>query len=224
MSWLRLDDGYDTHPKLLELTELQRWRWTRVLIHCAKHRTEGHVKRSVLRELGLDRALTELVSIGLLEENGSEGYLVHDFMQYNADTIGGRVAAFLEEHPDASANEIYRAIGGKRELVLAEVAAQRGSQEPEGNQQGTDEEPPWPPLDEPEISELAGSLGTTEPVPKPVPEEPVSGSQSGSHARAPRPSPTPTALQALSPQAVGPALPTDSPRFEIPTSVLKDIA
>lgn len=83
MSWLRLDDGYDTHPKLLELTEQQRWRWTCVLLHCARHRTEGHVKTSVLRQLGLGRALPTLLRVGLLEENGPAGYLVHDWSAFN---------------------------------------------------------------------------------------------------------------------------------------------
>jgi hypothetical protein len=83
MSWLKLDDGFDTHPKLLELTELQRWRWTRVLIHCARHRTQGHVKPSVLRELGLGRAIPLLVRVDLLEENGDAGYVVHDWADFN---------------------------------------------------------------------------------------------------------------------------------------------
>lgn len=83
MSWLRLDDGYDTHPKLLELTEQQRWRWTRVLIHCARHQTQGHVKASVLRELGLARAVQQLLHLGLLESNGDAGYLVHDWTAFN---------------------------------------------------------------------------------------------------------------------------------------------
>lgn len=83
MSWLRIDDGYDTHPKLLELTEAQRWRWTRVLIHCARHRTEGHVKPAVLKDLGLGRTVTRLLQLGLLESNGDAGYLVHDWSTFN---------------------------------------------------------------------------------------------------------------------------------------------
>lgn len=82
MSWLKVDDGFDTHPKLLELSEIQRWRWTRVLIHCARHRTDGHVNEKVLRELGLGRAIERLLTIGLLETNGSPEYLVHDWADY----------------------------------------------------------------------------------------------------------------------------------------------
>jgi len=83
LSWLRLDDGFDTHPKLIELSEVNRWRWTRVLLHCARHQTQGHVKLSVLRELGLGRATSQLVVLGLLEQNGETGYLVHDWATFN---------------------------------------------------------------------------------------------------------------------------------------------
>lgn len=169
MSWLKVDDGFDTHPKLIELTEVQRWRWTRVLIHCARHRTEGHIKTSVLRELGLGRTIARLLEVGLLHENGESGYLVHDWLVYNADTVGGKVAAFLVDHPDAGANEVCRAVGGKRELVLAEVAKQRGTDPvPDRFPSGSGE-----PL-------TAGSQVVPEPVPFRYP--------SGSRARAPVPS------------------------------------
>ena len=142
MSWLRVDDGYDTHPKLLELTEQQRWRWTRVLIHCARHRTDGHVSVSVLRELGLGRSITQLVRVNLLHENGNDGYVVHDWRIYNADTINGKVAAYLQEHPDATANDVCRSVGGKREIVLAEVAVIRGTEPvPDRYPSGTREPP-----------------------------------------------------------------------------------
>lgn len=169
MSWLKVDDGFDTHPKLLELTEVQRWRWTRVLIHCARHRTEGKVKTSVLRELGLSRAIGRLIEVGLLHPDEENGYVVHDWLVYNADTIGGKVAAFLAEHPDAPANEVCRAVGGKREIVLAEVAAQRESQAVPNRFPGTAKEPP--------------AAGSPEP-PGPVPDR----YQIGSRARAPVPS------------------------------------
>lgn len=82
MSWLRIDDGYDTHPKLFDLTEQQRWRWTRVLIHCARHRTDGFVSGATLRELGLTRALPKLLEVKLLDQT-PDGYTVHDWHDFN---------------------------------------------------------------------------------------------------------------------------------------------
>jgi hypothetical protein len=84
MSWLRLDDAYDTHPKLLELSELERWRWTRVLLHCARHRTQGLVSRSVLREVGLGRAVQKLIDLRLLLETaGADTLKVNDWDTFN---------------------------------------------------------------------------------------------------------------------------------------------
>lgn len=82
MSWLRLDDTFDSHPKLYDLTESQRWRWTRLLLHCARHRTEGFVSRSTLRELGLTRAVGTLTTVGLLDSD-PDGFRVHDWHDFN---------------------------------------------------------------------------------------------------------------------------------------------
>lgn len=84
MSWLRLDDGYDTHPKMLELTEVERWRWTRLLLYCARHRTEGRVRRSVLSDVNLTRSLQKLVRLHLLAPDEDEGvYVVTSWEEFN---------------------------------------------------------------------------------------------------------------------------------------------
>jgi hypothetical protein len=113
MSWLRIDDGYDTHPKLLELTEQQRWRWTRVLIHCARHQTQGHVKPAVLRELGLRGTVAKLLQLGLLESNGDAGYLVHDWSTFNPKdpTKAERQARWRASHPPSTAPSTQASTG-----------------------------------------------------------------------------------------------------------------
>jgi hypothetical protein len=82
MPWLRLDDTYDTHPKLLELSEQTRWRWTRALLYCARHRTGGFLSRPTIRDLGLSNSVGKLVDLGLLSTS-DDGYLVHDWDAYN---------------------------------------------------------------------------------------------------------------------------------------------
>lgn len=80
MTWLKLDDVYDSHPKLLELSEVQRWRWTRALLYCARHKTAGRISRSVLRELGCN--VPRLLELELLDD--VDGALeVHDFETWN---------------------------------------------------------------------------------------------------------------------------------------------
>jgi len=97
-----------------------------------------------------------------------QGLRVHDWLIYNG-TIEQKVAAYLDDHPLASANEVHKQIGGRRDDVLAAV-----KQYQTGSQGGTTE-PLLVPLPEPHKG------GTTVPdlvVPKTV------------HARA-TPSPTP---------------------------------
>jgi hypothetical protein len=137
-----LDDGFDSHPKLLELSEVERWRWTRVLLHCARHRTEGVVSASVLRELGLGRAVRRLVDLRLLLEK--DGVLwVNDWDQFNParrddDELERAVWAAMVDMPDASANEIAREVGGNRKHVLTLVRRFRNGSGPgSGTSAGT---------------------------------------------------------------------------------------
>lgn len=120
MSWLKLDDGFDTHPKVLELTEVQRWRWTRVLIHCARHRTGGHVKASVLRELGLSRTTDKLITVGLLESNGEAGYLVHDWSEYapKDPTKAERQARWRAKQPSTPASTETPTVDAQRDASV----------------------------------------------------------------------------------------------------------
>lgn len=191
MAWLRLDDGFDTNHKILELREVERWRWTRVLVYCAKNRNKGVVTATVLRELGLEKTVQKLLQIGLLDELSGNAYRVHDWYVYNGESLEERVGAYMADHPEATANEVYRVIGGKRSLVL-KVFADRslvGSTEP-----------PTRGSREPHASGTLASGEAKEQVPgnhiddaKSGSSEPGSGgSLSGPRARAHRRAPLPT--------------------------------
>ena len=87
MSYLRLDDVLDSHPKVQELTEVQAWRWVRVMLYCARHETDGEVSRRVVERLGLRPA--RLVELGLLDtvansvDNSGNTFYVHDYLEFN---------------------------------------------------------------------------------------------------------------------------------------------
>jgi len=138
MSYVKLLDGYDTNPKLLALTEVERWRWTRLLLTCTRHHTDV-VTLPVLAELKLDKALDKLVRVGLLHLFDTGRWRVHDFLALNAETVDERVTAYLADHPGASANEVHRNVGGRKQDVLALVHRFRGTGVP-----GTAEPPPEP--------------------------------------------------------------------------------
>lgn len=128
MAYLLLDDVYDTHAKVLALSEVERWRWTRVLLHCARHHTEGRVHEAVLTDLGLSKSLGKLVAYELLIEVEDELYAVHDWHVYNgALSLDERVTLYLRDHPGASANEVVASVPGRRASILAVINRLNGS-------------------------------------------------------------------------------------------------
>lgn len=82
MVWFKIDDGFWSHPKVLELSDAAVALWTRAGSYCAGHLTDGEVKRSTLRVLGADHdAAVELVMAGLWDETPA-GWTFHDWAEY----------------------------------------------------------------------------------------------------------------------------------------------
>ena len=84
MAWLRLDDGFPEHRKVLALPRKDRWTWLETLAYVARQNNGGHVPNGVT---GIIRSVTKsflcsAVSVGLLDIN-SDGYVVHDWDVYN---------------------------------------------------------------------------------------------------------------------------------------------
>lgn len=80
MSWLKLDDGFASHPKINALTDREFRVWMRVLCWCARYKT-GEIKGAIHEIPGLKQALPKLFSTGLIEgENGMVE--VHDWAHY----------------------------------------------------------------------------------------------------------------------------------------------
>lgn len=125
MSWLKLDDDFVHHEKILALPRADRWTWLEILSYCARNR-KGRVPVRIKEVVPTaTRAfLDKCITIGLLDQNG-DGYYVHDWLIYNGATLTERVAAYLTDHPEATGNEVLRSIGGNRQAVLAEVERQK---------------------------------------------------------------------------------------------------
>jgi len=181
MAWLRIDDGFAQHPKIVQLSAKDRWTWLELLCYCARYRTEGQVPGGIAEVVrGCTPAfLTRCGELRLLDKTGEDLYEIHDWIEYNPariDDIDEAVETFLTEQPDASANDAWRALGGSRKLVLAAVKRYRvgtTAVPPTGTRTGTN-----------------GGTGTgTEPVTR-ARSRPV-----------PSPSTTPTAAAGTTPDA-----------------------
>jgi hypothetical protein len=87
MPWGRLDDSLYDHPKLDRVPTPRRLEaiglWARSISWCNRFLTDGHIPRSRIPKLDGTTELADLlVAAGLYEETG-DGYLVHDFLEFN---------------------------------------------------------------------------------------------------------------------------------------------
>ncbi|WP_420114534.1 hypothetical protein [Pseudactinotalea sp.] len=84
MPWFKVDDGFWSHPKVIELSDAAGWLWARAGSYCAKHLTNGRVTSGTLRMLAADRdAATELVLAGLWDFDAAENvWVFHDWAEY----------------------------------------------------------------------------------------------------------------------------------------------
>lgn len=83
MSWLKLDDGFGDHPKVLELSDAAFRLHVRALCWVARQETDGAISVAVQRSLGAKpKHVAELVKAGLWDSDG-EGHRAHDYLTYN---------------------------------------------------------------------------------------------------------------------------------------------
>lgn len=86
MSWVKLDDGFYDHPKVIEASIAAIGLHALALSYCGKHLTDGKVsKRAVVtlaRGAEGEALAAELVEIGLWKSTPN-GYEIHDFLHYN---------------------------------------------------------------------------------------------------------------------------------------------
>jgi len=82
MTWFRIDDGFWSHPKIVQLSDAAITLWTRSGSYSCQHLTDGHLTTHALRMVGgKARVADELVHAGLWEtDNG--GYRFHDWEHY----------------------------------------------------------------------------------------------------------------------------------------------
>lgn len=83
MPWFRLDDNFDTHPKLVEVGPQAACVFVRGLCYSNRDLTDGVISKAVARELAGGRTKLEsaLVAVGLWHLDVG-GYRIHDFLDF----------------------------------------------------------------------------------------------------------------------------------------------
>lgn len=88
MAWVKLDDDFFSNPKVIRAGRDARDLYLAALCFCNRGLTDGIVPAEALRRLAADAeigdwvaAADRLVAVGLWE-GCAEGYLVHDYLEY----------------------------------------------------------------------------------------------------------------------------------------------
>ncbi len=172
MPWLKIDDGFAENHKIAALSHPAFRLHVSAMCYSARTSSDGYVAAQAIRIIAATadirqpkRYVDELVGARLWIA-AADGHVINDWKVYNG-TLPDRVAAYLERHPDATANEVYRVVGGERNAVLAEVKRQKT-----GTGAGINEPPEEPepnheaiPLDRFGNTETGGAGSGTHPSP-----------------------------------------------------------
>lgn len=81
MPWVKLDDGYPEHPKVVGLTDAAFRTDVEGWCYCARNLTDGFIPQGAAKRWP-NRAIAELIEVGRWESTAG-GYLIHDWLDYN---------------------------------------------------------------------------------------------------------------------------------------------
>lgn len=109
MSWVRLDDHFPTHPKVVAAGGDAAWLHVCALCYCAEHLTDGLVPKRLLARLSdrkqPTRLAQRLVDAGMWSDDGDD-YRIHDYLTYNRSRV--------DVEAEREAARLRRQNGGKR--------------------------------------------------------------------------------------------------------------
>lgn len=133
MSWLRLDDGFTKHPKFAGWTVGQKWALLELLEYCARYNTDGRIPTdlTLLPRSSTPALLRRACASGWLMKGPDGAFEVNDWDVYNPPRKSVEEAVFehLISHPEASANDVCKAVKGSRKRILNAFARfQSGSE------------------------------------------------------------------------------------------------
>lgn len=82
MPWIRFEDNFPEHPKVLEVGPRAAWLHVRAIAYCARQLTDGDVTPAVARMLGGRKSLTDALVKAKLWDRKGEGFTIHDYLHY----------------------------------------------------------------------------------------------------------------------------------------------
>lgn len=90
MTWLKIDDAFADHPKIISLKDRAfRVHISALCYACRFPSEQGHIPSAALRQLGATPGIVrDLISSGVWEEM-EDGIYIHDFTEYNPPPPAG---------------------------------------------------------------------------------------------------------------------------------------
>jgi hypothetical protein len=116
VSWVRVDDGFDEHPKIDALGDAAFRLHVAALCYCARTLSDGHVpaaKAGRLTATARPKVIAELVAAGVWEAV-TDGYVIHDYLDYQLSrekvlNEREKTRARVARHRERSSNGVTRA-------------------------------------------------------------------------------------------------------------------
>jgi len=125
MSWVKLDDKFFQHPKVIDLSKDAKLLQLAALAHCNAQLTDGYISVGALRAIAATvdvecnavtnmlhsvtcNAVTELLHVGLWQEQAN-GWSIHNYLKYQPS------AAQEKERRQAGSARVARWRQGRRE-------------------------------------------------------------------------------------------------------------
>ncbi len=86
MSWVKIDDQFTDHPKIVQVGPLAAWLYVCSLTYASRYLTDGFIPQAQVRRLAdVSNATSlaeKLVDVGLWDRVDG-GFTVHDYLEYN---------------------------------------------------------------------------------------------------------------------------------------------
>lgn len=109
MTWVKLDDNFSQHPKVMQAGPLAGWLYVAGLCYCAKYLTDGVIPLDAVPTLTtIQKPMPQVVRLldAGLWDVGVRSYSVHDYLSFQPSRD-----AVLEEREKAKKRQAARRSG-----------------------------------------------------------------------------------------------------------------
>ena len=99
MPWIRFEDNFPEHPKVLEVGPRAAWLHVRAIAYCARQLTDGLLTPAAAKAVGATTILSDRLVKARLWDRHGEGFRIHDYLEYQPSRA--TVEALRKQRADA---------------------------------------------------------------------------------------------------------------------------